>query len=294
MKIRCGIAGLLVATSVMILVAASLSANADDPSRSPEGPLINIGSGKCFEPTPQGGPSNWAGLPIQQRPCAVQFDETNNRRIQQYRFESQGFVAFNDQGPWWLPCWGCIPAGDEGFFIRNLDTNLCLDARDGAKKDSSVVQQWTCRDRNARSMVWYIEHGDFPGMFKVRNFNSDLCLDVRGGSWDEFAQLQQFHCTSNNVAQNFFMKYPLGYRCCNLNGSRWTDGSTKSAVISEEFIGAIVVDMSAFNRPAAQGWFVDGFTIKVNFPDDATYTGGVSGDLKRITWSNGSLWVRKP
>jgi hypothetical protein len=119
------------------------------------------------------------------------------------------------------------------------------------------------------------------------------CLDVRAASWDEFAQLQQYHCTSNNVAQNFVMKYPLGYRCCYLGGM-WTDGSTRSAVISEEWAGAIIIDMSAFNRPAARGWFVDGNTITVNFPDDKTYTGKVSDIPNRITWSNGSLWVKKP
>ena len=100
--------------------------------------------------------------------------------------------------------------------------------------------------------------------------------------------------TSNNVAQNFVMKYPLGYRCCYLNGSRWTDGSTRSAAISEEWAGAIVIDMSAFNRPAARGWFVTLNTITVNFPDDKTYTGDLSDDLTRITWSNGSVWVKKP
>jgi hypothetical protein len=40
----------------------------------------------------------------------------------------------------------------------------------------------TCRDKNGRSMVRYIEPGDFPDALKVRNLNSDLCLDVRGSS----------------------------------------------------------------------------------------------------------------
>ena len=76
------------------------------------------------------------------------------------------------------------------FVTVNGFSNLCLDARDGAKADWSVVQQWTCKDKNARSMVWYTEPGDFPRALKVRNFNSDLCLDVREGSSDEFAQAQ--------------------------------------------------------------------------------------------------------
>ncbi|ARN82109.1 hypothetical protein DSM21852_14910 [Methylocystis bryophila] len=163
-------------------------------------PLINVGSGKCFAPTPpQGGDIGWAGVPIQQRTCA----STSNE--QSYTIEPLGFMNPGCPG-WWCP--GCICVPDtEGFFIRNKATGLCLDARDGAKNDGSVVQQWTCRDKNAHSMVWTIERGDFSGAdwrsIKLRNFNSGLCLDVRSGSSDEFAQLQQYHCTSNNAAQNF-------------------------------------------------------------------------------------------
>ena len=289
MKIRRGFLALL-ACLVVILAATPLPARADVPLDDHQHmPLINMGSGKCFEPTPQGAPSNSNGLLIQQRSCSprvIEPTDSIDRPIQWYQFQSQGYVALNDQG--WFPCWGCIPNGTTGYLIRNLDTNLCLDARDGARSDRSVVQQWECRDRNARSMVWYVEAGDFPGMFKVRNFNSDLCLDVRASSWDEFAQLQQYHCTSNNVAQNFLQKFPAPLPVSNLRG-RWTDGSTRSAVISVQ-TAAIVIDMSAFNRPAARGWFKDAFTIIVNFPDKETVTGKVSST--RITWSNGSVWAR--
>jgi hypothetical protein len=294
MKIRRGIARLLacVATSAMILVATPLSARADDVLDDHDNmQLINIGSAKCFEPTPQVG---LTGLPIQQRTCSPldQFGGID-RPIQYYQFQSQGSVASNDQG--WFPwSWfGVITVGPTGYLIRNLDTDLCLDVRDGSKSDGAVVQQSTC-DKNARSMLWYVEPGDFPGTFKVRNFNSDLCLDVRAGSWGEFAQLQQYHCTSNNLAQNFSQKF-LGLRM-NLNG-RWTDGSTRSAVISAGAFGHMVIDMSAFNRPAALGWFTDGPFIKVNFPDDATFTGEVSPvqvSPTKITWSNGSVWTKKP
>ena len=83
MKIRHGIAGVLacVATLAMILMATPLPANADDclePSTTPNSkcpvigsfiPLVNVGSNKCFQPTPQNDHSEWAGLPIQQRTC---------------------------------------------------------------------------------------------------------------------------------------------------------------------------------------------------------------------------------
>jgi hypothetical protein len=168
-------------------------------------PLINVGSGKCFAPNP---PQGGNGAPIQQLTC------DSNMKAQIYTLQPLGFM--NDGCPrWWEFCWGCIcTPNTEGFFIQIKGTGQCLDARDGAKSDRSVVQQWTCRevcttglqckpDKNAHSMIWQVDRGDFAGAIKLKNYNSGLCLDVRAGSSDEFAQLQQYHCTSNNTAQNF-------------------------------------------------------------------------------------------
>jgi len=295
MKIARSIASLFacVTTSAMILAATQLSARADDPLDDHQFlPLINTGSAKCFEPT--GGSGN--GLLIQQRTCSpgVINPGTNDRPIQFYQFQMQGYMAYNDQG-WFGPICsvlGCIPDGTRGYFIRNLETNLCLDVKDGLKNDSAVVQQWECT-KNARSMLWYVQPGDFPGMFKVRNFNSDRCLDVRGGSSADGAQLQQYHCTSLNLAQNFGQKF-MG--TIDVNG-RWTAGGTQSAVIHAG-LGSIVIDMSAFNRPLARGTFFSGCLISVNFPDDATFTGEVSPcftpNPTTITWSNRSVWTKQP
>src|SRR5438874_11163504 len=159
-----------VAISAMILFATPLPASAQHIDTTHPVPLVNAGSAKCFSPTPQDGHFDWAGLPIQQRTCDTRFT------TQFYIFVPLGFVPINDQG--WFPCWGCIPAGTDGFFIKNDFTGLCVDARDGAKSDGSVVQQWTCRDKNARSMVWYVEPADFPDALRVRNLISDFCLDV--------------------------------------------------------------------------------------------------------------------
>jgi hypothetical protein len=196
MRLRRVLAAVLVgvATSAVALVATPTPAAAA-PLATSAIPLINIGSNKCFQPVEPSGHVEWAGVPVQQRTCFLTYP------LQYWKFESKGYVAYNDQ-PWWCP--GCIPDGTEGFFIRNQQTGLCLDARDGATTDWSVVQQWTCRDVNARSMVWYVRPGDFPNTIKIRNFNSDLCLDIAWGSGDDYAQVQQFHCTSNNAAQNFY------------------------------------------------------------------------------------------
>jgi len=299
MKTRRGIAALLAwVASAMTLVATPLVASADDLLDDHQHmPLINTGSAKCFEPAPQGGPSNSIGLPIQQRACSPGVIQPGSidRPIQYYQFQSQGWADFNDQG--WFDCrWlGCLGAGTRGYLIRNLDTDLCLDVRDGSKNDSAVVQQWTC-NKNARSMLWYVEPGDFPGMFKIRNFNSDRCLDVRGGSSAESAQLQQYHCTSINLAQNFSQRFPTDWPVIDVNG-KWTDGSSRSATIFAG-LGSMVIDMSAFNRPAARGHVLGGCFIDVNFPDDKTFTGDVSPCFNpnptRIKWSNGSVWTKVP
>ncbi len=181
------------------------------------------------------------------------------------------------------------PVCPSNSALAALDTDLCLDVFDGSKNDWAVVQQWTC-NKNARSMLWYVQPGDFPGMFKVQNFNSDRCLDVKGGSSAEFAQLQQYHCNSTNLAQNFSQKFPPFWPVVDLNG-RWTDGSTRSAVVYAG-LGSIVIDMSAFNRRDARGRFYGPQSITVEFPDDATFTAQVSAT--GITWSNGSVWTKKP
>jgi hypothetical protein len=73
-----------------------------------------------------------------------------------------------------------------------------------------------------------------------------------------------------------------------LNGV-WTDG-TRKAVISEG-VQSLKIDMSDYDRPGAHGSIVNGSTITVTFPDDATYTATLQPP-NSIRWSNGSAWTR--
>jgi hypothetical protein len=77
-----------------------------------------------------------------------------------------------------------------------------------------------------------------------------------------------------------------------LNG-RWTDGSTRRAVISAAYTYPyeLTIDMSAYGRPAAKGVIVDDSTITVTFPDDKSYTGKLQPP-NTIRWSNGSAWTK--
>jgi hypothetical protein len=54
----------------------------------------------------------------------------------------------------------------------------------------------------------------------------------------------------------------------------------------------LTIDMSDFDRPAAQGKILDSSTITVTFPGDRAYTGNLISP-RTIRWSNGSTWAKK-
>jgi hypothetical protein len=88
----------------------------------------------------------------------------------------------------------------------------------------------------------------------------------------------------------YFFLEPLTIKTViDLNG-KWTDGSARRAIITASFT-FLTIDMSAFNRPAANGSIVDSSTIKITFSDsnDATLTGKLQPP-NTIRWSNGSTW----
>jgi hypothetical protein len=78
----------------------------------------------------------------------------------------------------------------------------------------------------------------------------------------------------------------------NLEG-RWRgegDESSRRAVISVS-PQSITINMSAFGRPAAHGSILGNSTIRVNFPDDNTFTGKLERPIT-IRWSNGTVWKK--
>lgn len=285
----------LLTISAVILTLMPGRARADAPLRFNDyRPLISVRSGKCFEPFPAGTSINAVGRPIQQRACSPGITQSTgsiDRKNQWYNFQYQGPINYNDQG--WCPTWLCIARGTTGYLIRNLDTDLCLEVRDGSKNSGAIIQQATC-DRTIRRMLWFVESGDFADTFKVRNFRSELCLDLKGGSFADYTQLQQYRCTSYNLAQNFNQDF---LRPRMILDGWWSDGDRQSALISSGAFGHIVIDMSAFYRPTARGYFgVSTAEIQVNFPDDRTYRGEIFPFQlpTKITWSNGSVWLKKP
>jgi hypothetical protein len=79
----------------------------------------------------------------------------------------------------------------------------------------------------------------------------------------------------------------------------WTNGPTDQHVTQVN--GFVTVNMSQLHRPNGTGFFVNSSMFLVSFPDDpnttyATIQAGPGSDASRdrITWSNGSYWVRLP
>jgi hypothetical protein len=165
-----------VVISTFALVASGTPANAEDYVGVPI-QLINFGSGKCFQMTPQDGNEMWDGLLIQQRVCDG-----------------------SDEQVWYMFPAGNGPYGLQYYLLVNHHSNKCLDVRDGSPDDWTVVQQWTCTA--STSMYWSIWSGGRPNTYQFINARNTKCLDVAWGSHDDYAQLQQFHCTDlSNLAQ---------------------------------------------------------------------------------------------
>jgi hypothetical protein len=188
---------LIVALAVVLLaggtaVAAASPAGAA-PSRAiePKGPITNYGSGECIAPVPDpDGGYAVNGLDIEQFTCATQFSAP-----QWWKWVTVGNVTYNGQT-------------SITYHLVNMQSNQCLDDRDGSTTDRSPVQQWTCNDTST-TMQWML--GDSLGgarqlinLRAVRNGGS-ACLDVANGSGSDGAVLQLYHCTAQNTAQHFFV-----------------------------------------------------------------------------------------
>ncbi|HEY4028804.1 MAG TPA: metallophosphoesterase [Caulobacteraceae bacterium] len=75
-------------------------------------------------------------------------------------------------------------------------------------------------------------------------------------------------------------------------GGAWTDGSNRDIKVTRIF-NALVLDMSAFGRPAAYGRIVDANTIAVTFPDGGAFTARMTA-ADTLAWSNNSSWKKRP
>jgi len=301
MKQRRGIAALVVCllTWTITVAAPPPTAGADAPDTEFYLPLVNAGSGKCFAPIPQDGHFDRV-LPIQQQTCVPLIYNSESPAWDPEAYQLVKVDVYEEEdSPWY--CLGCIDTWDKntGYFVRNLKSQRCLDVREGARTDGSIVQQSTCDhsltvgeiwgEASARRMIWEVVDGDYPNAFKLKNFNSGLCLDVAAGSDADYAQLQQYHCTSDNPAQNFRQDFTPNPTVVELTGV-WTDGTSHRTAISLR-AGTLTIDMSEFHRPDAYGTVEFGRDIDATFPDDSTHAGRIH-EPNIIGWDNHSQWTK--
>jgi hypothetical protein len=199
-RIILSLAGLMLTAGTALGAAAPAGAAQASPAAPaytqcsivcPTGQIINYGSGECIAPVPDsdlGYDAN--GLDIEQFSCAQQFSPPQE--------------------------WIMVPLADAFvngqtrtvYTIENLQSQECLDDRDGRTSDRSPVQQWTCNGTST-TMQWVL--GDsLDGARQVMNLRAwqnggSSCLDVAGGSLQDGAALQLYHCTAQNTAQHFFV-----------------------------------------------------------------------------------------
>jgi hypothetical protein len=168
--------GILVGFVSTVVGGAAAAQFIPDPEEVPGFfKIVNSGSGRCLERNGDG-----LGEPILQQDCV----------------ENALDPRFNNQ------LWVQSPATDKDGLKRfqiasRLPTNLCLDVRDGANADRTVVQQWECNLHHP-SKRWEF-HVLVPNtFFKLRSEIGRRCLDVAGGSLEPGAQIQIFRCTEDN------------------------------------------------------------------------------------------------
>jgi len=183
------------------------------------------------------------------------------------------------------------PRGERSLYNISVSEGLRIFEHPGEETPSVT------RDYEGRSVLTVSKRMSRPAQVKVRlselspdpsNRNKLRCfldIDVQVGEGDRgkegFAELSIEH----------FVPVPVAAikTLIDLNG-RWASGGTPGPVISTAPT-TLTIDMSAYNRPSADGSIIDASTISVTFPDDATYTGKLQLP-NRIQWSNGSAWTK--
>lgn len=194
-----------------------------------------------------------------------------------YKVNGNGGITLFSKHDNWRNTWQQVVSGQ---FLQNATYDGLLFYEEGSgytelfsTDGHGSISQIDVNLGNQWSLPWQvILAGNFTPNFGIIS-NSSLCsYDSRDGA---IRYLYFEPATINTVID--------------LNG-RWTDGSTRRAVISAAFT-SLTIDMSAYNRPYAQGSIVDGSNITVTFPDDATYAGNLQPP-NTIRWSNGSAWTK--
>lgn len=84
----------------------------------------------------------------------------------------------------------------DGDELRNTETNMCIDVRDGSDKSGTLLQMWSCYGYNTNQRF------DVNGQ-QVKWVGHDSCLDLKDGLGVDGNQVQLWSCYGHNTNQRW-------------------------------------------------------------------------------------------
>lgn len=106
-----------------------------------------------------------------------------------------------------LQRWELVKVSSDPIYrIRNVATQMCLDAQGGAT-NHTPVDQWPC---NAISNEKWDRGADSVHLRSRVSGTTSHCLDVPADSMEEHVHLQLYRCTAPNGAQTWDLTGPDG------------------------------------------------------------------------------------
>jgi endoglucanase len=84
----------------------------------------------------------------------------------------------------------------DGDNLKNTETNMCVDIRDGDNQSGTLAQLWSCYDSNPN------QHFDVLGD-EVKWVGRDKCLDLKDGLGAEGTEVQIWSCYGHNDNQRW-------------------------------------------------------------------------------------------
>jgi hypothetical protein len=84
----------------------------------------------------------------------------------------------------------------DGDNLKNTETNMCVDIRDGSNESGTLAQLWNCYESNPNQNFDVV--GD-----EVKWIGKDKCLDLKDGLGAEGTEVQIWSCYGHNTNQRW-------------------------------------------------------------------------------------------
>lgn len=84
----------------------------------------------------------------------------------------------------------------DGDELRNTETNMCVDVRDGDEQSGTLLQMWSCYGHNSNQRF------DVNGQV-AKWVGHDSCFDLKDGLGEAGNQIQIWSCYGHNTNQRW-------------------------------------------------------------------------------------------